>query len=554
MMIRTCLVLSLFFVLFQAKSPAQVGNSGSGTTIAYPRYELPDATPFAATITVEDLKFLVDTLASDAMEGRETGEAGQRMAADFIASQFRDAGLPGVADRRGYFQKIFLQRTTWKDIALKVGKTEYSNRKDFYVFHAFNPDNPQIQLKEVVFVGYGIEDGKHSDYQNMDVRGKAVLFYNGEPLDKDGRSVLTGSIHRSQWSLDWKRKVELAREKGAQMAFIVDTDFEENLKKNRRQISTYGWSTSGSDGGDKSASFINSVFIRPEVAEAILGKKAAKAEDAVEALQQGGAFKPVKVKSAIEVRLDKEIATMEGSNVVGFIEGSDPYLKNQYVIITAHYDHLGKVEDLVYNGADDNASGTSGVIAIARAFAEAKKKGVGPKRSVVCMLVSGEEKGLLGSRFYVDFPLFPLKNTVANINIDMIGRVDKAHADNPDYIYVIGADRLSSDLKEITEHANSTHTKLELDYKYDDPKDPNRYYERSDHYNFVRNNIPAVFFFNGTHEDYHKATDTRDKINFDALAKRAQLAFYTAWDVANRPARLGLDKEPSKEGLERGDN
>jgi Zn-dependent M28 family amino/carboxypeptidase len=246
----------------------------------------------------------------------------------------------------------------------------------------------------------------------------------------------------------------------------------------------------------------------------------------------------VKVKSEIEVRLDKEVKHLKGSNVLGFIEGTDERLKKEYVFITAHYDHLGHADDVIYYGADDNASGTAGVIEIARAFAEAKKNGVGPKRSVVCMLVSGEEKGLLGSRFYVDFPIFPLETTVANINIDMIGRVDERHAGNPDYIYVIGADRMSTDMHEVNEYANHVHTQLELDYKYNDKNDPNHYYERSDHYNFAERGIPVIFYFNGTHADYHKPTDTPDKIDATAAAKRAKLAFYTAWDIANRPWRL----------------
>jgi Zn-dependent M28 family amino/carboxypeptidase len=220
--------------------------------------------------------------------------------------------------------------------------------------------------------------------------------------------------------------------------------------------------------------------------------------------------------------------------VLAVIEGSDEKLKKEYVFVTAHYDHLGANGEKIFHGADDNASGTSSVIEIARAFAEAKKQGVGPKRTVVCMLVSGEEKGLLGSEYYTKYPLFPMDKTVVDVNIDMVGRNDKEHPDG-NYVYVIGADRLSTELHEINERANAIHTNLTLDYKYNDPNDPNHYYERSDHYNFAEKGIPAIFFFNGTHVDYHQATDTREKIDFNALAKRAQLAFYTAWDIANRP-------------------
>ncbi len=231
-------------------------------------------------------------------------------------------------------------------------------------------------------------------------------------------------------------------------------------------------------------------------------------------------------------------------NVIGFIEGSDDVLKKEFVFVTAHYDHLGMSDSTrIFQGADDNASGTAAVIEIARAFAEAKKKGMGPKRSVVCMLVCGEEKGLLGSKFYVEFPMFPLDRTVVDINIDMVGRVDDRHANNPDYIYVIGSNRLSQSLHEINEYANTHYTKMELDYRYNAKDDPNHFYERSDHYNFAERGIPAIFYFNGTHPDYHKTTDTPDKINHAAAAKRAQLAFYTAWDIANRPVKLPLDAD-----------
>ena len=505
------------------------------------RYQLPDARPFAETITASDMKMLIDTLASPVMGGRETGEAGQRLAADFIAQQFKNIGLPARADRNSYFQTVQLKNESWKEIGLKVGNQEFKNRTDFYVYPAYNPSRPLLELKEVIFVGYGIDDPKYNDYGKTDVKGKAVVFYDGEPMGSDGRSLITGTEFRSSWSLDWKRKVRIAKEKGAIMAFIVDPGFAETLKANRRKLSTWGWKPYSPEMDRSNEDMINNVFISQTVANAIFGKKSDKAEDAFADLRNRADFKPVKVKSDIEVRLDKEVKTLQGSNVIGFVEGTDEKLKDELIFVTAHYDHLGQADEIIYHGADDNASGTAAVIEIARAFAEAKKQGAGPKRSVVCMLVSGEEKGLLGSKFYVDFPVFPLNKTVADVNIDMIGRVDDRHAGNPDYIYVIGSDRLSSELHEINEYSNQTYTKLELDYKYNAPDDPNHYYERSDHFNFAEHGIPAIFYFNGTHPDYHKPTDTADKIDAAAAAKRAQLAFYTTWDLSNRPTRIVAD-------------
>ena len=229
---------------------------------------------------------------------------------------------------------------------------------------------------------------------------------------------------------------------------------------------------------------------------------------------------------------------VRGENILGYIEGSD--LKDELIIITAHYDHLGKHDSLVFYGADDNASGTAATLEIAEAFMIAKKEGKGPRRSILIMPVSGEEKGLLGSKHYTENPVYPLENTVANLNIDMIGRIDDWHTHN-NYVYLIGSDRLSLELHEISEETNKNHIGLELDYTYNDVDDPNRYYYRSDHYNFAKNNIPVIFHFNGVHEDYHKPSDTIDKIDLEKTERITKLIFLTAWEIANRDKRPALN-------------
>lgn len=230
----------------------------------------------------------------------------------------------------------------------------------------------------------------------------------------------------------------------------------------------------------------------------------------------------------------------DSENIWAFIEGSEK--PDEIVVISAHYDHVGIKDGEIYNGADDDGSGTVALMEIAAAFQKAKKEGNGPKRSILILHVTGEEHGLHGSRYYSENPLFPLKNTVADVNIDMIGRRDDFHKDSNNYVYVIGSDYLSSDLYNICENANQQHTQLVLDYKYNDKKDPNRFYYRSDHYNFAKHNIPSVFLFNGTHADYHKPGDEVSKIEFDALTKRTQYAFAIAWEIANREQRLVVDK------------
>ena len=230
---------------------------------------------------------------------------------------------------------------------------------------------------------------------------------------------------------------------------------------------------------------------------------------------------------------------IKGENVLGYIEGTD--LKDELIIITAHYDHLGIHDSLVFNGADDDGSGTVATLEIAEAFMLAKKAGNGPRRSVLIMPVSGEEKGLLGSKYYTDHPIYPLENTVANLNIDMIGRLDDWHKTG-DYVYLIGADMLSQELHDISEMVNKEYIGLDLDYTFNAEDDPNRYYYRSDHYNFAKNNIPVIFYFNGVHEDYHKITDTVDKIDFKKVETITRLVFLTAWELANRDERIVLDE------------
>ncbi|MAT90458.1 MAG: peptidase M28 [Flavobacteriaceae bacterium] len=228
-------------------------------------------------------------------------------------------------------------------------------------------------------------------------------------------------------------------------------------------------------------------------------------------------------------------------NVVAFIKGSEK--PEEVIVLSAHYDHVGVDENgAVYNGADDDGSGTVSMLEMAEAFQQAVKEGNGPKRSILFLHVTGEEIGLYGSKYYTENPLYPLENTVCNLNTDMIGRIDPDKKDNPNYIYLIGSDKLSQELHDVSEQVNEQYVNLELDYTYNDENDPNRFYYRSDHYNFAKNNIPIIFYFNGVHEDYHKPTDTPDKIEYELMAKRARLIFLTAWEVANREGRITADK------------
>ena len=235
----------------------------------------------------------------------------------------------------------------------------------------------------------------------------------------------------------------------------------------------------------------------------------------------------------------------DSENVVAFIEGTEK--PDEILVISAHLDHEGIKNGEIYNGADDDGSGTVAILEIAQAFQMAAKNGKGPKRSILFLHVTGEEKGLLGSKYYTEKPLFPIANHITDLNIDMIGRIDDRHKADPNYVYLIGSDKLSMELHNLSEEVNAKYTNVNLDYKYNDENDPNRFYYRSDHYNFAKSNIPIIFYFNGTHEDYHKPTDTPDKINYEMLEKRARLVFHTAWEVANREATIYADVLDKKE-------
>jgi len=235
------------------------------------------------------------------------------------------------------------------------------------------------------------------------------------------------------------------------------------------------------------------------------------------------------------------IEQSNSENVVAYIKGNEK--PDEVIIVSAHLDHKGVDEEgNIYYGADDDGSGTVALLEIAEAFNQAKKDGFGPKRSILFLHLTAEESGLQGSRYYVKNPIFPLAKTVSNLNIDMIGRSDRSHDDNPNYVYLIGSDRLSKELHYISEKVNNTFYNLDLDYKYNDENDDNRYYFRSDHYNFASNNIPVIFYFNGEHKDYHKISDTPDKIDYQLLEKRTRLIFATAWQLANQENRLILNK------------
>jgi Zn-dependent M28 family amino/carboxypeptidase len=498
-----------------------------------------DAAKYASVISGDGLKKHLTIIASDEFEGRETGTEGQRKAAAYIEAQFKMIGLKQVEALKSYQQLYPLYQDSLVKATFTLNGKEAVFGKDFLCPLNSN-ETGKFKSKKAVFVGYGIDDPKYSDYKEVSVKGKVVIFFLGEPKNAEGNYILSGTKRGSEWTFPGiSKKLALAASKGAIGALVISPGqetFTQRVVDNNKKTGVYFPRTA-------TAKTINYALVSHEFAKAIVAEKfnfdsylkSAKASE----IFQINAFE-TKLKTAYT--FDKYRTTVNASNVVGIIEGTDK--KDEYVFLTGHYDHLGKHDGKVYYGADDDGSGTCAVIQMAEAFAKAAAEGHRPRRTLVFMTVSGEEKGLWGSEYYSDHPFYPVEKTSVDLNTDMVGRIDteRKTGDTMNYVYVIGHDKISSDLPLINEAANSKYTNLVLDYKFDDPKDPNRIYFRSDHYNFARKGIPILFFYDGMlQSDYHKPTDTVDKITWDLYEKRVRMIFHTAWIMANRDDMLKRD-------------
>ncbi len=491
----------------------------------------------ASTIARSELKEHVFHLASDEFEGRETGTEGNEKAARYLAGQFAKMKLTDV-DNRSYFQPVTFTFSSWDKTELRINDQSYKHLKDYIIFpHLSNSVN--IHTGEIVFLGYGIDDEKYSDYRGEDVTNKVLIVFDGEPMNSNGDSRITGSDELSKWSLDWRFKSRRAKEKGAAALIIISNNFKELVNNNRRQL--VNRVTQLGNNASERSEMVGTIFISSTAAQDILGdyrSEVIQLRNSIASGSQVNAYPNYPVDFAFDTKIKRSV--IEGKNVMGIIEGTD--YKDELLILTAHYDHVGKRNKDVFNGADDNASGTTTILEIAEAFSLAARLNKGPKRSVMFLLVTGEEKGLLGSQYYTEHPVFQLENTIANINIDMVGRRGKEYENSGDpYIYVIGSDRISRELHDINESMNQKYSGLVLDYKYNDEQDPNRFYYRSDHYNFAKRGIPSIFFFNGVHSDYHRSTDTSDKIDLDLMLQRVRHIFHVAWELANRGQRIAID-------------
>lgn len=478
--------------------------------------KIPDPRSFANSITADDLKKHLYIVAGKEMEGRETATEGERKAAAYIENHFRSLGLtPG---NNGSYQMMWpLYRDSLLGASISVNGKQFLVDKDFAVTLS-TAHTSSLMGGEVIFVGAGYSDSARDDYKGINARGKIVLILPGTaPSAPQGRRNPFGGVY------------DAAMKNGAAAVLQVQSNFPRRPAQTRGGLYTSAFRTTNPP---------NLFGISEQIAEAIMGADFAAAKEAT----KNNTAQPKAYKANVNLEFAKATKKIESSNVLGVVEGTDK--KDEYVFITAHYDHEGKRGDsVIYYGADDDGSGTVSVLELAEAFAKAKAAGKGPRRSIVFMTVSGEERGLLGSAYYSENPIFPLDKTTVDLNIDMIGRIDpkRTVGDSTNYVYVVGDDKLSSDLRTISEAMNKKYIKMELDYKYNDPNDRERIYYRSDHYNFARKGVPIIFYFNGTHNDYHRPTDTPDKIQYELMMKRARLIFYTAWEMANRNDMLKRD-------------
>lgn len=483
-----------------------------------------DPVVYAETITQDELKEHLYTYASDEFEGRETGQPGQKKAVAYLKAHYETLGIPAAKKDGDYFQKVPLEVAKVPQGNVQINDAVFQIGEDIVTFDAASG-----AYNAIVYVGYGIEDGDYSDYKELDVAGKLVLIKSGEPVNADGTYSLSGTNKKSAWSNMSEamgKKSNLAIEKGAAGVLYYDT-------QNYLRFKGYFDFMKNNKGGKMS--------LKEEVTNSFIVLLNQKSSSAIMAdIEENNT--PKLISASIKLNATSGNDEINSENVIAIIKGSEK--PDEYIVVSSHLDHIGVTADgQINNGADDDGSGSVALLEIAQAFKTAKEAGQGPKRSIVFLHVTGEEKGLLGSKYYTDYdPVLPLEQTVANLNIDMIGRIDPKREGDRNYLYLIGSDKLSTDLHNLSEEVNKKYTNIEFDYTYNDENDPNRFYYRSDHYNFAKNNIPIIFYFNGTHADYHRPGDTPDKINYDLLENRTRLVFYTAWEVANREDKVVVDK------------
>jgi hypothetical protein len=495
----------------------------------------PEAT---SSITVRDLKRHLSFLASEELGGRYTFSPSNLIAARYLASQLESYGYRGAARDGSFLQRVPLSYRNVDLPSSHVTLTNAGSKREFGYGDSFVAEVPiDINVSgELVFVGYGVSSPRsgHDDYTDLNAKGKIVVMAGGLPdalkklkLNDDEQAEAAALAHGA---------IGLIRIPSAQT-------FWEQLKLEFGGQNQLGLPPRATASGK----VLPEIMAGPELTKAIaraLGREGSE-------LVAPNNIKPAELSVSAEIKLRVTVKDAPpAQNVVGILEGGDPKLKDEYVVFSAHYDHLKSTDKgEVYRGADDDGSGTVSVLEIAQAFAVGPR----PKRSILIVFHTGEELGLYGSEFNTDYePVVPLDKLVADLNIDMVGRSrpegDKDPRDSrltdKDSIYIIGADKLSTELHRLNEETNLDTARMRFDYTYNDEKHPERFYYRSDHYNYAKHGIPIIFFFTGVHRDYHQITDVVEKIDFEKMERIDRMIFSLGWRVASLDHRLVVDKRP----------
>ena len=517
-----------------------VGAWGWGDSSTRP---LPPAAALDS-ITAEELRAHVEFLASDELGGRYVASSSNHIAARYLASQLRRYGYRGGAADGSFFQKFdinvrrLVADRTRLEITGAAGKKTFAYGRDFLLVGA---RGARTLDGELVFVRHGVSlpEVSYDDYAKVDVKGKIVVATFGTvPAVTRKGAPLTSRDY------PWNEKVAAAATRGAQAIIFLRNSQETPLP--RLGGSGLAEQVSLADDDTTPSNPIAIVFAGADLAAELC----ASAGISLEALSSPDSMpdsKSLGLMGRLEVAFETQ--RYETQNVVGILDGADPQRRNEYVAISAHYDHVQTRNGQIYNGADDDGSGTSAVLEIAQAFSIGER----PKRSILIIFHTAEEVGLLGSRYFVAHPPVPLASIVADLNIDMIGRSRSPQDSNPanrelsdaNTLYLIGSDKLSRELHELSEQTNQDTEKMILDYRYNREDHPERLYYRSDHYNYARNGIPVIFYFTGLHEDYHRPSDDVEKLDFQKMTRITRLIFATGWRIANLDHRLKVDGGPS---------
>lgn len=538
------------------------GCAGSGELAERNTPSFDEYMPYSNQITPDYLRSHLEIFASDSLMGRNTGTEGETMAAQYLISHYKEMGIEPMGTD-GYLQPFILNAEQTDSLVYNVftvedGDTLSQHRSvvangspgEFIrLFGGASPVN-----SEIIFGGFGVNDPQrgvnHVDPEQM--KGKWVLLFADYPTVVDGDTLISPEINNNA------RIGNLFGMADVGGVLVVsaneNSEFNRAAEVNAKLIDQpanmrlqYLDSTQSQGGFPKSYTQVS-----PDLAADILGLESTRELFTLrkEVADNITEFTPEPTGFHLDYTPYSGTVDVQGENVIAYIEGSDPQLKDEVVVLMGHYDHIGlsmpdDTGDMINNGADDNGSGSMALLTIAEALQEAKNNGVGLDRSVLILHVSAEEKGLLGSRYYSDHPVIPIEQTVTAFNTDMIGRSDpeNVEAGTTDYVYLIGGEIISSGLDSLVSSANDETVQMRLDRKYNDLTDSNQFYRRSDHWNFGRLNVPFVFFFTGVHEDYHRPSDEVDKIEFEKYSRLVRMIYASTVKVANFDGRPQVDNE-----------